>query len=258
MVNASHAVTTEKPHIKTAEKAGEKLVEKRRALGRGLESLLPGPRVVAPPPPVAASPAAAAPSIVTEAASSGAAPADGRAISAAAPASTVIAHSAPTAPPVPTQVGEIRASGETADGELIYQVPINLIDHNPYQTRTRFKEEALQELADSIRAQGLIQPIVVRPGKEEGRFILILGERRLRASQMAGKETILAIVKRVSAQQAAEMTLVENVQRQDLNPLEQANAFANLSKDFHLTQEQIGERVGLSRGVVSNYMRLLS
>ena len=98
--------------------------------------------------------------------------------------------------------------------------------------------------------------MVVRPGKE-GRFILILGERRLRASKMAGKATIPAIVKRVSEQQAAEMTLVENLQRQDLNCVEQAEAFANLSKQFKLTQEQIGRRAGVSREQVSNYMRLL-
>jgi ParB family transcriptional regulator, chromosome partitioning protein len=96
----------------------------------------------------------------------------------------------------------------------------------------------------------------VRPGKE-GRFILILGERRMRASKMAGKTTIQVIVKRVSEQQAAEMTLVENLQREDLDCLEQAAAFAKLSTHFHLTQEQIGKRVGVSREQVSNYLRLL-
>src|SRR5262249_43523288 len=114
----------------------------------------------------------------------------------------------------------------------------------------------LQELADSIRVNGVIQPITVRPG-ENGRYVLITGERRWRASQIAGKETVSAIVKRVSDQQAAEMTVVENLQRQDLNCWEQANAFARLSKQFGLTQEQIGQRVGLSRETVSNYMRLL-
>jgi ParB family transcriptional regulator, chromosome partitioning protein len=102
----------------------------------------------------------------------------------------------------------------------------------------------------------VLQPVVVRPGKE-GRFIL-MGERRLRASRMAGKTTIPVIVKRVSEQQAAEMTLVENLQRQDLNCVEQAEAFANLSKQFKLTQEEIGKRAGVSREQVSNYMRLLA
>jgi len=97
---------------------------------------------------------------------------------------------------------------------------------------------------------------MVRPATA-GRFLLILGERRLRASRMAGKPTIPAIVKRVSEQQAAEMTLVENLQRKDLNCVEQAEAFSNLSKQFNLTQEEIGARAGISREQVSNYMRLL-
>jgi len=96
----------------------------------------------------------------------------------------------------------------------------------------------------------------VRPGKE-GHYVLILGERRCRASKLAGKETIPAIVRTVSDQQAAEMTIVENLQRQDLNCLEQAHAFAQLSQVFHLTQDQIGQRTGCSRESISNYMRLL-
>ena len=119
-----------------------------------------------------------------------------------------------------------------------------------------FPEEELEELAESIKAHGVIQPIVVRPGPE-GRYVLITGERRMRASKLAGKEKIPAIVRHVSDQQAAEMTVIENLQRQDLNCMEQASAFAKLSQDFKMTQEQIGERVGLSRESVSNYMRLL-
>jgi len=139
----------------------------------------------------------------------------------------------------------------------VFQLAIDQIDHNPYQTREQFEPDLLEELADSIRVQGVLQPIVVRPGTE-GRFILILGERRLRASKMAEKTTIPVIVKRVSEQQAAEMTLVENLQRQDLNCVEMAEAFANLSKEFKLTQEEIGKRAGVSRETVSNYMRLLT
>jgi ParB family chromosome partitioning protein len=158
-----------------------------------------------------------------------------------------------------TVLDELRAvaSGLTADGETVFLVGIDLIDPNPYQTRREFNEQALAELRDSIAVQGVLQPIVVRP-RMEGRFILILGERRLRASQMAGKTTIPVIVKRVSEQQAAEMTLVENLQREDLNCVEQAEAFANLSTEFKLTQEQIGARAGISRESVSNYMRLLT
>jgi ParB family chromosome partitioning protein len=119
-----------------------------------------------------------------------------------------------------------------------------------------FDAQLLQDLAESIRGNGVVQPIVVRPGTA-GRYVLVLGERRCRASKLAGQETIPALVRRVSDQQAAEMTVVENLQRQDLNCLEQATAFSKLSKQFGLTQQQIGERVGLSRESVSNYMRLL-
>jgi ParB family chromosome partitioning protein len=103
----------------------------------------------------------------------------------------------------------------------------------------------------------VVQPIVVRPGEKEGRYVLVLGERRLRASKMAGKETVPALVKRLSLQQAAEMTVLENVQRQDLNAMEQAEAFRVLSTEFQLTQVQIAQRIGVSRETVSNYMRLL-
>ena len=242
----SNAVAAEKNTVK----ASEKPLEKRRALGRGLDSLLPGPRAVAPTPAAGGAHGTDAPA--TSSSSSGP-PA-----SSNAPSSSGGAGEAGSAgPALTTLIGEIRASGETAGGEFVYAMPIELIDLNPYQTRKVFGEEALKELADSIRVQGLIQPIVVRPAKEDGRFTLILGERRLRATRMAEVGTIPAIVKRVSEQQAAEMTVVENLQRQDLNCLEQAHAFARLSKEFRLTQEEIGARVGMSRGGVSNYMRLM-
>jgi ParB family chromosome partitioning protein len=140
---------------------------------------------------------------------------------------------------------------------MVALIDLELIDKNPYQTRYVFDEEPLRELADSIKESGVVQPIVVRPADEDGRYILVLGERRLRASKMAGKQTIPALVRRLSPQQAAEMTVLENVQREDLNPLEQAEAFRVLSKEFQLTQAQIAERVGVSRETVANYMRLL-
>jgi ParB family chromosome partitioning protein len=140
---------------------------------------------------------------------------------------------------------------------MVSNVRLDHIDKNPYQTRYLFDQELLEELADSIRVNGVVQPVVVRPAEEEGRYVLILGERRCRASKMAGKESVPAIVRRVSEQQAAEMTVIENLQRQDLNCLEQAEAFRLLSKEFNLTQEEIGKRVGMSRESVSNYMRLL-
>jgi ParB family chromosome partitioning protein len=140
--------------------------------------------------------------------------------------------------------------------DAVVQISIEQIEENPYQTRNHFSPEALEELANSIRTNGVVQPVVVRPGAG-GRYLLILGERRCRASKLAGRTTIPAIVRRVSDQQAAEMTVVENLQRQDLNCIEQAAAFSKLSRDFGLTQEQIGQRVGVSRESVSNYMRLL-
>jgi ParB family transcriptional regulator, chromosome partitioning protein len=209
------------------EKGHEKLAEKRRALGRGLESLLPGPRVV----PVSSSVSSSAPEILDE-----------------RPGAVV---------------DELRATASelAPDGEHTLELALDTIEQNPHQTRQEFEPKALADLAGSIQTQGVLQPIVVRPrvAHYQGaqRYVLILGERRFRASKMAGKATIPAIVKRVSEQQAAEMTLVENLQRQDLDCLEQAAAFANLSTEFKLTQEEIGKRVGVSREQVSNYLRLL-
>ena len=140
---------------------------------------------------------------------------------------------------------------------LVVNLTIADIDKNPFQTRYVEDDDALEELADSIKANGVVQPIMVRPSEEEGRYILILGERRLHASKKAGKTEIPALVRRVSLQQAAEMTIIENLQREDLSALEQAEAFRVLSSQFSLTQAQIGERVGLSRTSVTNYMRLL-
>jgi ParB family chromosome partitioning protein len=142
-------------------------------------------------------------------------------------------------------------------GNLVVNVAISDIDKNPFQTRYVDDDDALEELAESIKANGVVQPIMVRPGDEDGRYILVLGERRLLASKKAGKTTIPALVRRVSLQQAAEMTIIENLQREDLSALEQAQAFRVLSQEFSLTQAQIGERVGLSRESIANYMRLL-
>jgi ParB family chromosome partitioning protein len=140
---------------------------------------------------------------------------------------------------------------------LVINLEIAQVDKNPFQTRYVEDDDALEELAESIKANGVVQPIVVRPAEEDGRFVLILGERRLHASKKAGKTHIPALVRRVSDQQAAEMTIVENLQREDLSPLEQAEAFRVLSNQFAMTQQQIADRVGLSRVSVANYMRLL-
>jgi ParB family transcriptional regulator, chromosome partitioning protein len=219
----------------------EEKVEKRKALGRGLESLLPGPRVV---------PSTSEQRVAT----TDPATLGNRSTSSAA--TVAVSPSADT--PVPAEIISIQASSELASsGEVVTSLPLDAIDRNPYQTRSLFDEAQLAELRDSIREHGVVQPVVVRPAIEAGRFILVLGERRLRASKMAGKETIPTLVRRLSPQQAAEMTVLENVVREDLNPMEQAEAYRVLSQEFNLTQMQIAQRIGVSRESVANYMRLL-
>jgi ParB family transcriptional regulator, chromosome partitioning protein len=142
-----------------------------------------------------------------------------------------------------------------APTEGFQQVDIDLIDPSPYQPRTRFRDEALEELARSIRATGIIQPVVVR--RLGNRYQLIAGERRWRAAQRAALQRLPAIVREVRDELALEMTLVENLQREDLNPIEQARAFQRLSDEFAFTQEQIAERTGKDRATVANSVRLL-
>lgn len=170
---------------------------KRRALGKGLESLLPS-------------------------------------------------RPAPTPPPAPV----VESTGKPLE------IPLDQIDRNPFQTRTRFDEAQLEELAQSIAASGVVQPIVVRP-LGEGRYQLITGERRWLASRKAGKSTIPAIVRQANDEQTLEMTIVENLQRADLNPMEQARAYQRLSNDFKMTQEQMATRTGKERASVANFLRLL-
>lgn len=136
------------------------------------------------------------------------------------------------------------------------ELKLELIDKNPFQTRTVFDEKQLDELASSIQSSGVVQPILVRP-QVNGRFQLIAGERRLLASKRAGKETIPAILRHVSDEQAMEMTIIENLQRADLNPMEQAHAYERLSREFKLTQDQIAQRTGKDRSSVTNFLRLL-
>jgi ParB family chromosome partitioning protein len=135
------------------------------------------------------------------------------------------------------------------------EIDIDLIEPSPYQPRTRFREEALDELARSIQASGIIQPIVVRP--IGNRFQLIAGERRWRAAQRAGLKKVAAVAKHVTDELALEMTLVENIQREDLNPIEAARAFERLMVEFQLTQESVAERTGKDRATVANSVRLL-
>jgi ParB family chromosome partitioning protein len=148
------------------------------------------------------------------------------------------------------------AAGAEPEGGRPREIPLELIDRNPYQTRSHVDDERLAELAASITANGVVQPVLVRP-LANGRFQLIAGERRWRASQRAGKPTIPAILRQVSDEQAMEITIVENLQRADLNPMEQARAFERLAREFHMTQEQMAQRTGKDRASVANFLRLL-
>jgi ParB family chromosome partitioning protein len=143
-----------------------------------------------------------------------------------------------------------------AEGGKPREIPLDQIDRNPFQTRSNLNEEQLAELAASIAANGVVQPVLVRP-LPNGRFQLIAGERRWRASQLAGKTTVPAFLRQVSDEQAMEITIVENLQRTDLNPMEQARAFDRLSREFHMTQEQMAQRTGKDRTTVANFLRLL-
>lgn len=164
----------------------------------------------------------------------------------------------PRAAPAPLDAAAAPAPAPAADPatEGVREIALELIDPNPYQTRTHMDEAALDELAASIRSTGVLQPIIVRH-MDGGRYQLIAGQRRWAASQRSGKATIPALVRQVSNEQAMEMTIIENLQREDLNPIEQAHAFERLSRDFGLTQEQMAERTGKDRASISNFLRLL-
>jgi ParB family chromosome partitioning protein len=164
----------------------------------------------------------------------------------------------PSRPAAPATVPSITAVAEPTGKPL--EIPLGQIERNPFQTRTRFDEAQLTELTQSIAASGVVQPIVVRPLSSpngEVRYQLITGERRWLASRKAGKATIPAIVRQASDEQTLEMTIVENLQRADLNPMEQARAYQRLSHDFKMTQEQMATRTGKERASVANFLRLL-
>jgi ParB family chromosome partitioning protein len=199
----------------------------RNALGRGLSALIrepePSPSAAAnppsPPPPAAASPVAA--DLVG--------------------GQTTVARAGARTPAARPE-------------ESYIQVDIDLIDPSPYQPRTRFREESLEELARSIRTTGIVQPLIVR--KQANRYQLIAGERRWRAAQRCAFPKVPVVVRDVSEAFALEMTLVENLQREDLNPIEEASAFEKLIHEFHLTQEQAADRTGKDRATVANSLRL--
>ena len=147
-------------------------------------------------------------------------------------------------------------SGAVENGQLS-NLPVDLIKPGKYQPRQDFDQEALNELADSIRAQGVVQPIVVRPVGEGKEYEIIAGERRWRATQLAGLHEIPAVIREVPDQAAIAMALIENIQREDLNPLEEARALERLIDEFDMTHQQVSEAVGRSRTAVTNLLRLL-
>src|SRR5713226_1590378 len=169
------------------------------------------------------------------------------------PAAPAVEIPPPT--PVATTGGAAAAPAREAVNHGPQEIDIDLVEPSPYQPRTRFREEALDELARSIQASGIIQPVVVRA--IGNRFQLIAGERRWRAAQRAGLRKVSAIVRQVPDELALEMTLVENIQREDLNAIEAARAFERLMLEFQLTQERVAERTGKDRATVANAVRLL-
>jgi ParB family chromosome partitioning protein len=162
------------------------------------------------------------------------------------------------APPPATMPTTTQSSAAVApalsSGPL--QVDIDLLDPSPYQPRTRFAETALEELAQSVRSTGIIQPLIAR--RVGARYQLIAGERRWRAAQRAGLLRVPVVLRDVGDEEALELSLVENLQREDLNPVEQARAFQRLMEQFHLTQDEVAARTGKDRATVANSVRLLT
>jgi ParB family chromosome partitioning protein len=162
------------------------------------------------------------------------------------------AGAAPEASPAPNRL----------PGDELANLPLDLLQRGKYQPRTDMRQESLQELADSIKAQGIVQPIVVRPVAgaapgESQRYEIIAGERRWRAAQIAGLATVPAVIRRVPDEAAIAMALIENIQRENLNPLEEARALERLITEFGITHQQAADAVGRSRAAVSNLLRLL-
>jgi ParB family transcriptional regulator, chromosome partitioning protein len=153
-------------------------------------------------------------------------------------------------------IEQVQSPSADINGQLKY-VPVELIQRGKYQPRRDINQEALEELASSIRSQGVMQPIVIRP-IAENKYEIIAGERRWRASQLAGLDKIPAVIRDVPDEAAIAMALIENIQREDLNPLEEAVALKRLQDEFELTHQQVAEAVGKSRTAVTNLLRLIA
>ncbi len=165
-----------------------------------------------------------------------------------------------TAPPAPAGTAASSGPAGVPRGDQLARLPVELLQRGRYQPRADLRNDTLGELADSIRQQGVIQPILVRPvgaGPGEQRYEIIAGERRWRAAQLAGLTEVPAIIRTVPDEAAVAMALIENIQREDLNPLEEARAFERLIAEFGLTHQQVAEAVGRSRAAVSNLLRLM-
>lgn len=156
--------------------------------------------------------------------------------------------------PTPPATG----NGQEQPGDgVLKELPVDLIQRGKYQPRRDIEPESLQDLADSIKAQGVMQPIVVRP-ISDSRYEIIAGERRWRATQLAGLHSIPTIVRDVPDEAAIAMALIENIQREDLNPIEEAAALQRLQQEFELTQQEVADAIGKSRSTVANLLRLMS
>ncbi len=142
------------------------------------------------------------------------------------------------------------------DANSLTEIDINKIEPNASQPRKKFNEDTLQELADSIKQHGLIEPLIVQKSKN-GFYEIIAGERRWRASRMAGIKQVPVVIKEYSSREVVEIALIENIQREDLNPIEEANAYKRLIEEFELKQDEVAESVGKSRTAITNFLRLL-
>ena len=152
--------------------------------------------------------------------------------------------------------GETEVGEQPGSGKELREIPVDLIHRGKYQPRRDMDSEALQELANSIKVQGVLQPIVIRPA-EEGKFEIIAGERRWRATQLAGLDAIPALIRDVPDEAAIAMSLIENIQRENLNPIEEAMALQRLQQEFELTQQEVADAVGKSRSTITNLLRLM-
>jgi ParB family chromosome partitioning protein len=177
----------------------------------------------------------------------------------------LLGQARPTPPVAPGNQGAApgaAGAAAPATGDQLVRLPVELLQRGRYQPRADMRSDTLDDLADSIRRQGVIQPILVRPlpnagGNAEMRYEIIAGERRWRAAQQAGLKEIPAIIRQVPDEAAVAMSLIENIQREDLNPLEEARAFERLIGEFGLTHQQVADAVGRSRAAVTNLLRLL-